>query len=204
MGHSWDKVKSEWKLHVQPDPTQPNTNPGSSTHTNPTNTGFTRCAVGSECATTISGSTTVTELTTTQPDARSIPSSTGPARDGTNTDSHNNLLRLVRGTQVNSVECNNKHKVDIPYNKVVHDVDIAIIVDETLAMETVPQTQKFIKNTTDLDQESTTNTGPLTTTTTTPKEAKPGVPTEHIPTNLLVGRVSYSPTNRLVGHVQSC
>ena len=59
----------------------------------------------------------------------------------------------MSGTHVNSVDCNNKHKVDIPYNKVVHDVDIAVIVDETLAGETVPQTQEFIKNTTNLDQE---------------------------------------------------
>ena len=85
------------------------------------------------------------------------------------------------------------------------------MVDETLARETVPQTQKFIETTgniknleTQTNTRTKTYTSPSTTATTTPEAPGPGAPTECIPTNLLVGRVSYSPADRLVGYVQSC
>ena len=91
------------------------------------------------------------------------------------------------------------------------------MVDETLARETVPQTQEFIETTVSIKNKKSqtntrtknntrtkTNTSPSTTATTTPEAPGPGAPTECIPTNLLVGRVSYSPADRLVGYVQSC
>ena len=91
------------------------------------------------------------------------------------------------------------------------------MVDETLARETVPQTQEFIETTASIKNKKSqtntkttsntktkTNTSLSTTATTTPEAPGPGAPTECIPTNLLVGRVSDSIADWLVAYVQSC
>ena len=109
------------------------------------------------------------------------------------------------------------HKVDIPLNKVVKNVNIVVSVDETLAMKKYSQTQEFINETTTNGQEPEITEGSATTSTTQledfkleqpsttqPEDFKLEQPTECITPNLLVGRDTYCLAARSVENVQSC